>query len=188
MAMAHQGKLIEQGLVAQLVAANTVAAARVHRDRVDPFKKGDLPAIALYFTDEEVDRDASDGTAPRRLQRDGDVEFQLFVSGTDAEVISDAMWDFQEQVENALNADPYIAGAAGDLVFRKSSREIVEANGHSDPLVGVVTVTYAVTFQTYPAQTGSTATDDFLRANTEYRPVGTTAENEAVDSINVRTP
>lgn len=185
--MAHQGKLIEQGLVAQLVAANTAAGARVHRDRVDPFKKGSLPAIALYIPDEEVDNDASEGTAPRELKRDADVEMQLLVGGVDAEVISDAMWDFQEQVENALDADPYIGGAAADAVLKRSSREIIEANGHSDPLVGVVTLVYTVTFRTQPGSV--TATDDFLRVDAKHDLVGGVDDTEpAEDLFDVRSP
>ena len=44
MAMAHPRKLLRQAVVALLVGANTAAAARVYDSRVDPFKKGKLPA------------------------------------------------------------------------------------------------------------------------------------------------
>lgn len=168
--MAHQGKLIEHGLEALLIAANTAAGARVHRDRVDPLKKGGIPAIAIYIPDEEVDQDTSGGTAPRELKRDADVELQAFVGGQDAEAVSDAMWDLQEQIENAIDADPYIGGAAADSILKKSSREILETNGQSDPLVGVVTMTWTVTFRTSPA--ASDELDDFVRADAKERLVG----------------
>ncbi len=172
--MAHQGKLIEQGLVTQLVAASTMAGARVHRDRVDPFKKGGIPAIAIYIPDEEVDQDASEGTTPRDLTRNADVELQMFIGGRDAETVSDLMWDFQEQVENALAADPFIAGAAARSMLKKSSREIIETDGKSDPLVGVVTMIYSVTFQTQPG--AITAADDFKRVDAKYPIVGGVAD------------
>lgn len=181
--MAHQGKLIEQGIVALLVAASTMAGARVHRDRVDPFKKGRIPAIAIYMPDEEVDVDTSTNTAPRELTRLADVELQLFVGGVDAEAVSDSMWDFQEEVEIAMEADPYLGGAAADSILKGSSREIVETNGQSDPLVGVVTMIYAVTFRT---STTPDELDDFLRVKAEHRIVGAVEENAAHDEFVVQ--
>lgn len=183
--MAHQGKLIEHGVVAQLVAANTMAGARFHRDRVDPLKKGALPAGAIYIPDEETDREASEGNAPRELKREADVELQLFVSGHDAEDISDAMWDFQEQVENAMDADPYIGGAAADSVLTRVSREIGEVNGRSSPLVGVVTMVYAVTFRTSPLAPGEL--DDFLRVKATHDTVeGVPDTVPAIDEFTVQ--
>lgn len=172
--MAHPGKLVEQGLEVVLVAAGTAAGARVHRDRVDPFKKGELPAIALYSPDEEVDEDRSTST---ELERAADLELQLFVGGADAEVVSDAMWDIQEQVENAMNANPSISGAAVDSVLRKVSREIVEANGASSPLVGIVTMTYSVTYRT--DRTAGAALDDFVTVNATHKVQGGVADTVA---------
>lgn len=182
--MAHPGKLIEQAIVALLVTASTAAGDRVHRDRVDPFKKGKIPAIAIYMPEEEVDIDTSARTAPRELTREADVEMQLFVGGVDAEDVSDAMWDFQEQVENAMGADPYLGGAAGDSMLKGSRREIVETNGQSDPLVGVVTMVYGVTFRTAPVV--SDELDDFLSVKADHRIVGAVEENQASDEFVVQ--
>jgi hypothetical protein len=178
-AMAHPGKLIEQGLVSLLVAANTAAADRVHRDRVDPFKKGGIPAIALYMPDEETDLNVSQDTAPRELTRDADVELQAFVRGVDAEAVSDAMWDIQEQIEDALDADQYIAGAAVDSILKKSSREIIETDGKSDPLVGVVTMTYMITFRTSPKL--ADLVDDFTTVDAKQSVTGGVADTVPVD-------
>lgn len=182
--MAHPGKLIEQGIQALLVAANTAAGARVHRDRVDPFKKGGIPAIAIYMPDEEVDQDASEGTAPRELTRYADVELQAFVGGVDAEDVSDAMWDLQEQIEAAMDADPYVDGAAGDSILKSSNREIIETDGKSDPLVGVVTMVYTVEFRTSPDAPANL--DDFLRVGATHRIVGAGDDIAARDSFVVQ--
>lgn len=182
--MAHQGKLIEQALVAQLIAAGTIAGARVHRDRVDPFKKGHLPAIALYIFDEETDLDASEGTAPRELTRQADVELQLFVGGQDAEDVSDAMWDFQEQIEASLTVDPYITSTAADSMLKRASREIFEGDGKSDPIIGVVTMVYTVTFQTSLVDA---VLDDFITVHADTDLVGGVADTAlTTDEYTVR--
>jgi hypothetical protein len=171
--MAHQAKLIEQGLVALLVAAGTVAGARVYRARIDPLKKGALPAIALRITDEEVDLDRSSQSAPRELTRLAVVEMQLLVRGDDEAEISDAMWDFQEQVENAMDADPFLAGTAADSILIRFARDIGEVDGRSDPLIGSTTLRYSVTYRTTQ---GQTATDALVTIDVKHKLVGGVAD------------
>lgn len=183
--MAHQGKLIEHAAQAQLVDAGTMAGARVHRDRIDPFKKGAIPAIALYIPDEETDRPKSEDNTSRELTREADLELQAFVGGSDAEVVSDLMWDIQEQIENAFNADPYLGGTAAESILVKVSRELGEANGGSSPIVGVVTMIYAVTFRTTPLETDEL--DDFKRVKATHDLAGGVADSvPVVDQFNVQ--
>lgn len=180
--MAHPRKLIRQAVVALLTGA-TAAGARVYGTRVDPLKKT-LPAISVYTLTEEIDQDATAGTAPRELVRNVQLEIVGFVAHTDAVSVDDAMDDLAEQIEAAMDVDPYLGVLAGDSMLLQTAMEVVEDNGRSDPLVGVVTLTYDVTFRTQPGAV--TATDDFLRVGAKHRIVGAVDDIAAQDAFVVQ--
>lgn len=106
--MAHQRKLIRDVLIALLVSANTAAASRVTSTRVDPNKKGALPAISVYTLNEQVDHDRSDRTAPHELTRDLSAEIVGTVAGATDDAVQDAMDALAEQIEAAVEANYYL--------------------------------------------------------------------------------
>src|SRR5882724_2800579 len=108
--MAHPRKLIRHAAVATLVAANTAAGARVKATRVEPNKKSELPALAVYTLGEQTDKD-SEMFAPRELTRDLKLEITGWVSHTDADPADDKMDDLAEQIEAAMDDNRYIAMA-----------------------------------------------------------------------------
>lgn len=142
--MAHPRKLIRQAVVALLVAAGTAAGERVQPTRVDPSKKGKLPAIGVYTLSDSVEEDAS-----TELEDTHTLELEIagFVKHTDALPADDAMDDLAEQIEAAMAADQYLGGKAADCQLVGSLMEIRAENGASDPLVGIIVLTYAVTYR-----------------------------------------
>lgn len=183
--MAHPRKLIRQAVVAQLAGA-TAAGARVQGTRVEPHRKSQLPAISVYTLREPVDLDASAGTAPRELTRDVKVEIVGWVAHSDANPVDDAMDDLAEQIEAAMDADPYLGGKAGDSVLEETVMQVLEDDGRSDPLIGIVTLTYSVTYRTSPAAPDDL--DDFNRVGATHQIVGAGDDNAAHDEFVVQEP
>ncbi len=182
--MAHPRKLIRHALVALLTNA-TAAGARVQGTRVEPHKKSQLPAISVYTLREPVDQDASANTAPRELTRDVKVEITGWVAHSDALPVDDAMDDLAEQIEAVMDADPYLGGTAGESVLESTEMQVVEDDGRSDPLVGIVTLTYSVTYRTSPAAPANL--DDFITVDATHKIAGGVADTvPAIDQFTVQ--
>lgn len=183
--MAHQRKLIRKAVADLLVAANTAAGSRVKTTRVDPLTELELPSISVYTLGEDVDPDSAN-TAPIELTRKLKLEVTGFVMHTDALSADDAMDDLAEQIEAAMAADYYIGSNVVDQLLESTEMQVVEG-GSSDPLVGVVTLTYAMTYRTYPVEVAAVATDDFLRGDAKYQVTGGVADTPIVeDTFNVQ--
>jgi hypothetical protein len=184
--MAHPRMLIRQAVRDLLEDANTAAGARVTTTRVDPHQKGSLPAIGVYTLNDHVTPESAT-TAPVELTHELELEISAWVEHTQAVSVDDAMDNIAEQIENAMDIDPYLRNTAGDSILDSTLMEVVEIDGRSSPLVGIVVLTYTVTYRNervVPAQT-----DDFLRADVKQTPVGGVGDTPAVeDLITVRTP
>lgn len=161
--MAHPRKLVRQAVVALLTGA-TSAGARVDATRVEPHRKTQLPAISVYTLSEESTPESAT-SAPRELLRIVRVEIAGFVAHSDAVPVDDAMDNLAEQIEAAMDADRYLSGAAGESVLERTEMQVREEDGRSDPLVGIVTLTYAVEYRTEPTVG---PLDDFLRATATH--------------------
>lgn len=184
MAMAHPRKLIRKAVVALLVAANTNAGARVTATRVEPHRKSQLPAISVYTLREPIDQDASSATSPRELKRNVRLEVTGWVAHSDTISVDDAMDDLAEQIEAAMDADPYLGGTAGEFLLEETVMQVVEDDAASDPLVGVVNLTYVVTYHTMPAEP---VLDDFLTVGATHEIEGGVADTRpAVETFTVQ--
>lgn len=186
--MAHPRKLIRLAVVAQLVAAGTAAAERVYPDRVDPHKKGNTPAICVYTLTEPVDAGSGE-TRPRQLKRELQLEIAGYVTGVDEEQVVDALDDLAEQIEAAIDGNLTLGGTANDTVLDGTVIGVHAENGRSDPLVGIIVLTYAVTYRT-DSFAPAVELDEFLRVKATHKFVGTEAEGEdanaAVDKFTVQ--
>ncbi|HET9063672.1 MAG TPA: hypothetical protein VFO62_10325 [Candidatus Binatia bacterium] len=180
--MAHPRKLIRHAVVALLTNA-TAAGARVKDTRVEPHRKGALPAIAVYTLREPVNQDVSGG-APLELTRDVKVEIAGFVGVRDPDTVADELDDLAEQIEAAMDNDRYLGGLAADSILESTEMQVREEDGASDPLIGIITLTYSVTYQTSPAVPDDL--EDFLRVGAEHRIVGAVAANAANDAFTVQ--
>ena len=154
--MAHQRKLIRHAVVALLVSANTAAGARVKGTRIEPNKKSQLPAISVYTLSETSD---DKDTAPIELTRELKLEITGWVSHSDALPVDDAMDDLAEQIEAAMAADYYITNTVAAQMLEATEMQVLEDDGRSDPLVGIVVLTYSITYRT---DQGETAVDDLV--------------------------
>jgi hypothetical protein len=94
----------------------------------------------------------------------------------------DALDDLAEQIETAMTADRFIGDLAANSVLRDTEADIAE---DGDPPVGVITLTYAVTYRTAE---GEKPVDDFRRAGDTTRIVGADDDNAAKDVLDVREP
>lgn len=141
--MAHPRELIRQAVVALLIAANTAAGARVYGTRFDPHKKGALPGLSVY-----VQNDPADDEASSEMEEAHELQLEIagWVAHTDAVPVDQAINALADQVELAMRADPYIGGLASDVVHRGTVSQVVEEDGRSDPVVGVVLLTYSVKY------------------------------------------
>src|SRR5262249_45646761 len=111
--MPHPRQLIRYAVANMLTTAN-VAGGHVEAMRIDPYRKGDLPAVAVYTTDEVVD-EKSDATAPRELTRKLTLEIAGWVAAGDG--VDDRLDDLAAEIEAAMSVDVYLAGTAGDSIL-----------------------------------------------------------------------
>jgi hypothetical protein len=81
------------------------------------------------------------------------------VAHSEAVHVDDAMDALAEQVEAAMDADPYFGGEAAESILEETTMQVLEDDGRSDPMVGVITLSYAIKYRTSPAP--GAALDDF---------------------------
>jgi len=179
--MAHPRKLIRHAVVALLIAAATAAGERVQPSRVEPNRKGRLPALGVYTLNDPVDEDASSETEEAH---EPELEIVGWVAHTDAVPVDDAMDDLAEEVEAAMKADPYLGGTAGSVRLVGTTMEVVEDDGRSDPLIGVVVLTYAVTYRV--DQAAPAELDDLRSVDAKHRTVEAVEANQARDQFIVQ--
>lgn len=178
--MAHPRKVIRDAVVTRLLGV-TSAGTRVSSTRVDPYRETELPAISIYTPREPVDPESS-STSPRELTRTVSVEIAASVAHSDALPLADAADAIAEQIEAAMDADPYLGGVASDSILEGTELSI--PNASADPLVGLIVLTYVVTYQTQPG--AITATDDFLQAGVTTQIVGAGSNNVIEDLFEVQ--
>jgi len=163
--MAHQRKLVRHAVVALLAAASTAAGDRVLGTRVDPHKPGKLPALSVYTLNDLIDEEASSATEE---VHELELEITGWVAHTDAVPADDAMDDLAEQVEAAMKEDEFLGGKANEVRFAGTVMQVVETG--NDPLVGVVVLTYFVTYRVDPFAPAEL--DDFLSVDASHEVVG----------------
>jgi hypothetical protein len=179
--MAHQRQLIREAVKTLLVAAATAAGSRVYESRTVALKQTELPAIAVYTLQEEVDP-GSANSAPRELKRTLELAVEGAVKGTAN--VDDALDALAAQVECAMARDETFGGKAGDSFL--SATEIDLADDGRQP-IGLVRLVYSVTYRTYaPDEDCATPTDDFNTADVKYSLGGDVhPDNQAHDTIDV---
>lgn len=179
--MAHPRSLIRHTVVALLRGA-TAAGLRVSATRIEPHKRSQLPAISVYTLREPVDPDRS-VTSPRELTRELKVEITAWVAHSDAIPADDAMDAIAEQIEASMDHERYLDGTVADSILENTEMQIVEDDGRSDPIVGIVTLTYSVTYRTSALDP---VLADFLTVDAAHRIVGAVEANQANDQFTVQ--
>lgn len=182
--MAHPRKLIRHAVVALLAAANTAAGARVQGTRVEPHKQSQLPALSVYTLADPVNEDASTQTEDAHEVQ---LEIAGWVAHADSYPVDDAMDDLAEQVENAMRLSPFLGTAARMVRFLGTTMRVVEDDGRSDPLVGIVTLTFVVEYRS--SKVADDPLDDFLQVDAKHTVTGGVVDTPtAEDLFNVQEP
>jgi hypothetical protein len=141
--MAHPRELISQAVVALLIAAGTSAGSRVYATRFDAHKKTGLPALSVYTLNDPTSEDES---SEMEVAHALELEIAGWVAHTDAVPVQTAMNALAEQVEIAMRANEYLSGNASEVVHTGTVMEVVEEDGRTSPVVGVVVMTYSVKY------------------------------------------
>lgn len=178
--MPHRRQQIREAVAAVLVAAGTVAGARVYTTRMVPHRRAQLPAVSVYALEESVDSE-SRATSPRELTR----RLQLAVEGAveAAENVDDALDALALELERAMHADDTLGGLAGDVLL--SSTELAVAEEGAKP-IGLVRLVYEVTYNTYAPEAADVTVDDLDTLDVRYSLEGEQATaDQAQDTIDV---
>jgi len=174
--MAHPRQEIRHAVATQLTGA-TAAGTRVFRTRVLPYKRVELPALAVYTPTETVNVDVD--TAPRELERSPELVIEGAVKAAGSENVDDALDAMALEIENALHADPTFGGVAADAVLSSTELDIIE---DGDTLVGLVKLTYKVEY--FAPAAVPPVLDDFKTADIRHNLSGAQhVDNQAHDSI-----
>lgn len=185
--MAHQRQLIREYL-RDILLGETDAEDRVTATRINPYRKGDLPAISVYTLEETVDQEQSN-TAPREYTRNLKVEIAGWVTPGDG--VDAAMDDLALQIETVIDGDRYLGDpTTGDDLAAETMLEgtTMSIKAEGDALTALVTLTYTVTYRNL-APVAPTELDDFLTADATYPLDGSTPDTTVLeDQITVRTP
>jgi len=154
----HERQVIRVAVRDLLIAAATAAGANVHATRKIPRRMSELPALAVYTLEESVDDD-SVLSAPRELTRRVSLVIEGLVAQAAGTSVDDDLDALALQVEEAMHADPYLGGTAGESVLSGTELDVVE---ESDRLLGWCALTYDVTYRTFaPRPLADAAMDDF---------------------------
>jgi hypothetical protein len=159
--MAHQRQTIRRAATAQLLD-RTAAGARVYATRVVPWKRIELPAVAVYALEELVDP-ASQTTAPRELTR----TLQLSLEGAVilSTAVDDALDNLAEEIERAVHADETFAGTASDSILTATELEVFE---EGERCIGLIRLTYSVTYFTHAPEAADVRLNDFATADVRH--------------------
>ena len=163
--MAHPRKEIRDAVATLLVDAETAADDRVVKTRVIPWRRQQLPAIAVYTDSDPVDP-RSKTTSPRQYDRTVELVVEIGVLHTDALSADDALDALELEVLSALGVDPTLGEVCDDLFLAVSEPEFF-ADG--DKVVGTLRMQFDVTYRQFvPADEDVDLPDDFDTANVRY--------------------
>jgi hypothetical protein len=158
MTVKHQRQRIREAVAARLVC-KTSAGDRVFETRVVPFRRLELPAIAVYALSESSEDQQS---APRELKRTLSLTIDAAVKSGDN--VDDAMDAIALEVERAMHADETFGGLASDSVLASTDIEVFE---EADQFVGLVKLQYEVTYYTAAPDAADVVLDDLESIYTE---------------------
>jgi len=151
MTIKHQRQRIREAVATRLVC-KTTAGARVFETRVIPFRRLELPALAVYALSESSEDQQS---APRELKRTLSLIIEAAVKSGDN--VDDAMDMIALEVERAMHADETFGGLASDSVLASTDLEVFE---EADQFVGLVKLQYEVTYYTAAPDAADVPMDD----------------------------
>ena len=179
----HDRQQIREAVKAALIGAHgdpvqyaTAAGARVYETRVVPFRRLELPAVAVYSLSETSD---DEETAPRVLKRSLQLVVEAAVQQGDN--VDDALDAISAQIETAMHRDPTFGGVASDSTLSSTRLDVYE---EGERITGVAVMQYAVTYYTAAPAAADVTLDDLETVGIQTSLGGAQAEaDRAVDSV-----
>lgn len=176
----HDRQLIREAAKTALLGPDaptthvTSAGARVYETRMVPWRRLELPAIAVYSLEESVEANDS---APRELTRTLQLEIVGAVeAGTN---VDDALDALALEIETAMNADETLGGTCGDSLLVATEMGV---DPDANKPIGMIKLTYEVTYYTYVVTADEL--DIFETAQVRHKLNNTIhVDNEAVDDL-----
>jgi hypothetical protein len=175
----HPRTRIRQYVVAKLKAAATVAAERVHSERVDPLQASDdweLPALNIFTRDESADEWSK---SPRTLRRVVELAIDIVADG---KTVEDLVDESAKVVEAIVGTDIYLGQWADDTVLRSTETSF---DGTGAKKIGVARLVFAVT---YASEVSVEPSDLLLRIQNEWNLSHPDAQAEAEDVVEFEEP
>lgn len=155
----HPRQEIRAAVQAQLIgvapAYRTSAQDRVFRTRVIPYRRVQLPAIAVY-TPEESSKKSNEG--PREIERAAQVVIEAALeASSSADQVDDALDAIALQIERAMNLDIYFGGKASDSVLVSTDSDVIE---DGERKIGVIRLVYSAPYFCNVPYDGDLTIDD----------------------------
>lgn len=177
--MTSQRKAIRLALVAQLKAAGTPVADRVHANRVRRWQTSELPAVSIYTRSEQVEKLAD---SPRLYTRSPELVVEI-VADADGPAVDDQLDDLAAALESAVWADPTIAATSADLDLESVEGPSLSENGST--VYGSLRLVFRGAYSW--EQPLEEPVDDLARAHVEYDLAPPDQDPEAVDDVEIPT-
>lgn len=169
----HQRQIIREAVKTALLNA-TAAADRVFETRIVPWRRLELPALAIYTLQEGAE-DRS--TAPRELTRTMQLAIEAAVKQSSN--VDDAMDAISLEIEKVMHADETFGGVAGDSVLTSTELDVME---EADRPVGLVRLVYTVTYYTHAPEADDVALDDLETVHVTQQ-IGGPGGNSSLDIL-----
>lgn len=175
----HPRTQIRQQVVAQLLG-KTAAADRVYPTRVVSGRQlRDLPILAVYTIEDEVDED-SRRTAPRRLLRTTALVVEGYIDAAAGTPIDDQLDALELEVMTALHPDPFFGfDWVNDSLLGSAQLEVIEDGNR---LIGFLQMPYAVDYWMAAPEPPATL-DDFLTAGATHNLGGDVHQDEDAEDV-----
>lgn len=134
----HPRRLIREAVAKQL-RFKTAAVERVFETREVPWKRAELPGIAVYALEESSEPDNLQGDLRRSLT------LAVLAVVLLTEDVDDAVDAIALEIENAMAADTTAGGTASSVVLSSTAIDVVDEQGR---MVGVARLTFDVRYYT----------------------------------------
>ena len=138
--MAHLRQQIRER-VATTVTGLTTTGSRVYQSRVYPLADANLPGLLVYSTSESSEPDVMT-SGNRTLFRELEIVIEAYAKATSN--LDDTLDTITDEIETAMAADRTVNSLARDATLASTAITLI---GEGEKPVGVVTLTYRVTYR-----------------------------------------
>lgn len=166
--MAHPRQAIRDAFAALLVAANTAAGNNVFANRQRPFRLAELPGLALYTTEEEIDGD-SRNSSPTVLRRILSLNVEVGVKAINNP--DDEMDALCQEVENVAALNETLGGLVASGPILTKTEIDLWTDGSNQQYV-IATMTFEIEYDTDWPSADAQPLDDLTLVHAETRVQG----------------